>query len=378
VSAGWSRARGAILARRRVIGVGALVALACLLALAASLSVWANRQLLDTDRWADQSGRLLESEAVRDAIAVRMVDALYAQGDVSAGLQERLPEPLDPLAVPIAGAIRQVALEGAVRLLERPGVQGLWTELNRRAHLRLVALLEGDEDALVRTADGNVVLDLQPLVDRLRQELGVGGRRPDGAAVITLMEADRLEAAQTAVRTVKVLSALLGLVVLGLLVLAVWLARGFRRQTVRAAAWGLLAAGLVLLATRRLAGDAVVAALASPASEAAAREVWTLMTTILRDLAAGLVALGALGVLWAFLAGGTRPAVWLRARLAPTMRARPAVVFAGALLGLLLLLIVGPVGAPSRLVGMLVLIALVMGGIEALRRQTVREFPDPP
>lgn len=352
-----------------------MVVLACLVALVASLSVWVDRQLLDTERWTDQSARLLESREVREALAVRMVDALYAQGDVSAGLRERLPPPLDPLAVPIAGVVRQVALESAERLLERPRVQRLWRSLNRTAHLGFVALMEGDEDAPVRSADGSVVLDLGPLVERLRRDLGLGARTPAREAVITIIEADRLEAAQTAVRTIRVLSGLLGIVALGLLVLAVWLARGFRREAVRAAAWGLLIVGLILLALRRVAGDAVVDALASPASEAAAREVWTLLTTILGDLAAGLIALGALGVSWAFLAGGTRAATAIRAWLAPTMRARPAVAFAAALLALLVLLAIGPVAAPRRLVGLLVLIALVMGGIEALRRQMVREFP---
>lgn len=364
--------------RRRRVGVYSLIALACLIALASSLSVWVNRQLLDSDQWADQSGQLLESEEVREAISLRLVDALYSSEDVSERLAQRLPPALDPLAVPASAALRQLALDQAEALLERPRVQALWEEINRRAHERLVAVLEGNEGRLFTTEGGDVVLDLTPLVNVLQDELGLGGRLPEDARTITIMHSDQLEAAQSAVQVVKVLSAFLAIAVVALLALAVYLATGFRREAVRAAGVGLLAVGLILLVVRRLAGDAVVDALSSPESEGAARDVWTLSTSIMRDIALGLVVLGLLGLAWAFLAGRTRPAVWVRRRVAPAMRERPALVFGGVLLVFLLVLLWGPVGAPRQLVGTIVLMAVAVVGIEALRRQTVREFPAAP
>jgi hypothetical protein len=363
--------------RGRRVGVYALIALACLLALASSLTVWVDRQLLETDRWADQSAQLLESEAVREAVAVRLVDALYAQDDVSERLAQRLPPALDALAVPASAALRQFAQDRAERLLERPRVQALWTEINRRAHARLVAVLEGNEGRLVTTQEGDVVLDLTPLVAALQDDLGLGGRVPEDAGAITIMHSDQLEAAQTAVRVVKALSALLGIAVAALLVGAVVLATGFRREAVRAAALGILVVGLILLVVRRLAGDAVVEALTSPGSDGAARDVWRLGTSIMRDIALGLVVLGLLGLGWAFLAGRTRPAVWVRRRIAPAMRERPVLVFGGLLVVLLLLLLWAPVDAPRQFVGTIVLVAIAAAGLEALRRQTVREFPRP-
>ncbi|MDP9135988.1 MAG: hypothetical protein M3N56_14310, partial [Actinomycetota bacterium] len=87
----------------------ALVVLASVLAFAAILAVWANRQLLNTDNWTDTSTELLENRVIRDQIALYLVDALYANVDVSAELEAAFPERLQPLAGPAAGALRQVA-----------------------------------------------------------------------------------------------------------------------------------------------------------------------------------------------------------------------------------------------------------------------------
>jgi hypothetical protein len=340
--------------------------------------VWVDRQLLDTDQWADQSAQLLESEEVREVLAVRLVDALYSQEDVSRQLEGRLPPALDGLAGPAAAALREFAQDQAESLLQRPRVQALWTEANRRAHERLVAVLEGNEGRLVTTEGGDVVLDLTPLVRVLQEDLGVGGRLPEDAGAITIMHSDQLEAAQTTVRVVKALSSLLAIAVVALLAVAVVLATGFRREAVRAAGIGLLAVGLILLVVRRLAGDAVIEALSSPGSDGAAREVWTLSTGILGDIAVGLVVLGLLGLAWAVLAGPTRPAVRARRWMAPAVRDRPALVVAGLAILVLLLLLWAPVDAPRRFVGTIVLAAVAGVGIEALRRQIVSESPGAP
>ena len=297
-------AGGWIRAHRRGLAY-ALVALACLLTLVVSMSVWVNQQLLDTDVWVDQSQQMLQNEDVRHALALRLVDAAYSEGDVEARLADRLPPRLQGLAPQIAGALRPAAVDAAEALLERPAVQKLWEEANRVAHSRLVDVLEGNEGGVVTTGGGDVVLNVGDMVARLRSELGLTGtqRVPEDAA-ITIMHSDDLEAAQTYVRVIKVVSVFAAIIVVALLVLAIWLAAGSRREVVRAAAWGLLAVGLILLVVRRLVGNAVIDALATPEGQPAAREVWTLSTTVMRDLGLGLVTLGLLGLLWALIAGG--------------------------------------------------------------------------
>ena len=360
-------------AHRRGIAYG-LVALACLLTLVVSMSVWVNRQLLDTDNWVDQSTKMLQNEDVRHALALRLVDAAYSKGDVEDRLEQRLPDQLQGLAPTIAGALRPAAVSAAEDLLERPRVQSLWEEANRVAHSKLVAVLEGNEGGAVTTADGDVVINVGQIVSQLREQLGITGtQRVDEEASITIAHSDDLEAAQRYVQIIKVISVFAAIIVVALLALAIWLAAGSRREVVRVAAWGLLVVGLILLAVRRIAGNAVVDSLASPEGQPAAHQVWALSTTIMRDLGIALVAIGLLGLLWALVAGTTRIGAWLRNLVAPALRQRPAYVYGGVVVVFLLLLVWSPLGSVRGFVGTVALLAAALVGTEALRRQVIAE-----
>lgn len=375
---GAAEGGGGLTPRRRKALVYTLIGLACVLTLASSLTIWVQRQLLDTDRWVDTSSQLLQEEEVREAIAQRLVDGVFEGNQVEERLADRLPPQLSGLAPPIAGALQNVALDSAENLLERPAVQALWEDINRRVHTRLVDVLEGNEGGAVTTAGGEVVLDLSPLIVRLEDELGIQTELSPDAGKITIMTSSELGAAQDAVTALDVLSPILAILVIVLIVLAVYLATGFRREAVRAAAIGILVVGILLLVVRSLVGDAVVEALSNPSSRPAALQVWLIGTSILGDLALGLVAIAIVGLVWAWLSGSTRPAVWVRRKIAPAMQNQPILVYSVVLIVALLILWWGPTGAPRRLVGTLVIIALVAAGVEALRRQIAREHPPPP
>src|SRR5215207_1088585 len=77
--------------RQRRTAVYVLIAIASLLALLATLSIWANRQALETDTWTDTSAELLEDEDIQTAVSDFMVDALFTNVDVETELQQRLP-----------------------------------------------------------------------------------------------------------------------------------------------------------------------------------------------------------------------------------------------------------------------------------------------
>ena len=219
-------------AHRRGIAYG-LVALACLLTLVVSMSVWVNRQLLDTDNWVDQSTKMLQNEDVRHALALRLVDAAYSKGDVENRLQQRLPEQLQGLAPTIAGALRPAAVSAAEDLLERPRVQSLWEEANRVAHSKLVAVLEGNEGGAVTTAGGDVVINVGQIVSQLREQLGITGtQRVDEEASITIAHSDDLATAQRYVQIIKVISVFAAIIVVALLAAALVGTEALRRQVI--------------------------------------------------------------------------------------------------------------------------------------------------
>src|SRR5215207_8836560 len=218
--------------RRRLLPLS-LITIGSVLALLAIFALWANRQLLDTDNWTDTSTELLENDEVRGQLSVFLIDELYANVDVQSELEQAAPPRLDALAGPAAGALRNVAVQGMDELLQRPRLQALWEEANRRGHKRLLQVVEDGGGDAVSTADGNVVLDLKQVLEQGSAQLGLSGRLldqlPPDAAQLTLLKSDELELAQDGVRFLKALAIILVVLALGLMALGAYLARGWRR-----------------------------------------------------------------------------------------------------------------------------------------------------
>ena len=375
------------MSKKRGLLVWSLFGLATILLFVSSLTVWSKRQLLDDDAWAHSSAQLLANDEVRGAIAQKLSDALFQRVDVEAQLRERLPAQRKGTAAVLAAALQNTVVPTAAdRLLQRPRVQALWENANKRAHAAVLRVLEGKElgkNRNISTANGEVTLDLRPAIKRLAARLGLEDKlkanADANAGQLVIMKSSQLSAAQTAVKILKALSSLILIAVLALYALAIYLARGRRRLLLGATGASLVLVGLVLASLRRFVGGAVVDALVkTEANKHPVRVIWSLETSVMRDIAIILVVYGAFVLLATALAGPNRPAVAVRRWLAPSFRHHPIVVWAAALFVFLILLAWGPTGSNRQLLGVVILAATTAVGIEALRRQTLREFPEDP
>ena len=366
-------------AGRRAIAL-ALVVLASLAAFLAVLAIWINRQVLDTDNWTDASTELIETPVVRDRVAGFLTDKLYENVDVEGQIAEALPPRADPLAAPIAGALRGQVEERARAALERDGVQRLWENANRQAHMALLQLLEGGGD-VVSTEGDAVVLDLKALLEEVQERAGFGGRAaaalPDDAAQIVILRSDQLEGAQTLLNTLQALPVVLVVLSLVLFGAALFVAPSWRRRALRAYGIGFVAAGAAALIAESLAGDALVDGVArTEAGEPVVRAVYDIYTPLLEQAATAAIGYGLVMFIGAWLAGPTRAAVAIRRALAPYMR-EPALVYGVvALIVAVVFFWWAPTPATRNPATAIVLIALLLLGVEALRRRTLREFPD--
>lgn len=356
--------------------VVAILVVATLLGLVSVLSIWVKRQALETDTWTNTSTKLLENQEVNKALSAYMVEALYENVDVQGDLAGALPPAAKPLAGPAAAGLRQLADDLASKALSRPRVQALWSEANRNTHELFLELVEGGGDTL-SSEGGAVALDLGLIVERLGDQLGVdvADKLPPDAARIELVESDQLSTAQSAVKALKGLSLILPLITLALYALAVYLARGWRREAIRA--WGIswMLIGVLVLIIRSVAGEALVESLArSESVEPAVSAVWDIGTSLLRDGGIAMFAYGLAIFFGAVLAGPLGFAKQARRSLAPLLRERPTAYAAAAFL-VLLLLWWGPTEGFRRPLPLLMLLGLFIAGIEALRGQTLREFP---
>ena len=154
------------------IKVRILVVFASILAFLAIFTSWIDRQALNTDRWVDTSGKLLEDKTISDAVASYTVDQLYANVDVSAVIKQRLPKDVQQFSAPLAAGVRQFATRAAEQAIQSPRIQQAWKDANRIAHTQLVSILKGNNE-VVSSQNGKVVLNLRPLVLQLADRIGL-------------------------------------------------------------------------------------------------------------------------------------------------------------------------------------------------------------
>jgi hypothetical protein len=366
-------------APRRRWFVTALVVVATVLAFVAIFSLWVNRQALNNDNWADTSSRLLENKAIQTQVATFVVNELYANVNVEAALQSRLPPQLRPLAGPAAGALREVAQKAAERALATGQVQDAWKNANRAADKALLKIIDGGGNN-VSTTGGNVTLDLRSIVMRVAGQAGldpaVANKIPPSAGSLVILRSNQIDAAQKIAKAIRRLAIVLGVLVFALYALAVYLARGRRRETLRSVGFGFIAAGAIALIVKGLAGTAIVNALTkNEAARPAAEAAWSIGTSLLAQAAGSAITFGVLVVIAAVFAGPTRHAVTLRRWAAPYLRDRPGVTYTAAGAFFLALIAWAPIVALSKPLGILVFALLMVLGTEVLRRQTAREFP---
>jgi hypothetical protein len=357
--------------------VWGLVVVASLLMFASVLTTWVNRQILDNDNWNKASEQVIQDPAVQDALSIYLVNQLYDNVDVEQALAQKLPPGLQGLAGPAAGALRQPATNAVGVILQRPRVQQAWVSALTLAHQKLINVLENKTGHGISTGNGEVTLDLSALVAELGLDLGVPqaalDRLPPDAGQFTLMKSDQLSAAQTGFQSLKALSLWLLVLVLVMYGLAIYLARGFRRPTLRNVGWAFVVVGLLTIIVRRLLGNYIVGAIAAPGYELVGHHAWLIGTSILGEIGRSLVLYGLIAMLGAVLAGPTRAATGLRRRLAPTLNDQPEITW-GAVGGIFLLLVLwGGTHALREWWGILLLGGLLALGVVALRRETLAE-----
>jgi hypothetical protein len=364
--------------RGRRITATVLIVLASLIAFVSTLTLWVDRQLLDNGAWTTASKEVIQDPAVQQTLSVYLVNQLYSNVDVASSLRERLPANLDPLAAPLAGALRQPAERTVSQMLARPRVQNLWIKASSVAHQKLVNVLENKTGQGISTGNGVVTIQTAGLVQRLATELGLSGKLvskiPPTAGTIVLFKSSQLEAAQNAMAVERALSRWLLVLVIAMYVIAAFLVKGRRRVTVRTIGWSLVGVGLAVLVTRKLVGNYVIGLATTEQYRLTGHRIWLITTSVLGDIGWAAVLYGALLILAMALAGPTRPAVALRRLIAPVVVRDGFVPWGAAALFLLVLVLWGGTHALRTWWGIAAAAVLLALGVVAFRRQLQTEL----
>lgn len=360
--------------RGRIVAARILAVVGVVLVAVSLLANWVKREALDPNTFRSTSQELVASEEIRNQLAATTVDQLYANVDVAARLEARLPENVKPLAAPIAGLAREGMERAAGQLLERPRVQSLFVGAASLAQAQVVRVLEGKTTRL-STTGGNVVLDLRPVVVRLGDRFGFLGNLeqtlPPDAGRVTILRSDELDTAQSLTQALKTVADWIWIPALLAWAAALWLVPGRRRKEVRAIAIGLVVAGVALLVVRRVAGSYLVDSLTqSDSVRPAVSDFWRILSDGLQEAAWALVVVGAVAALGAWLTGEGERARATRRAAGPWLERTGLAwgVFAGVLL-----LVVWALPL-HRLLVAAILVVLAAIGFEVARRQALREL----
>ena len=365
--------------RGRRIAVYVLLVLAGILLLLSSFAVWINRVALNTDEFVAASSALIEDDAIREAIAARSVDELYANVDVEAELRKQAPKDVKPLSGVAAAGLREAAYRVVDRALKQSALQRVWAESLRQSHETLVQVLEGNEST-VSTQEGAVTLDLRELVLDTASRIGirdtVDDKLPADVGRVEILRSDELDTAQNVFELLKALAWFLPVLTLGAFALALWLGAGRRREAVREIGITIFVVGVLGLVATNFTGSYLVDSLVEDReSRTAAGDAWDILTELLRSSFRWFIVVGVLFVVAAWLAGPGRRALAARQLATPFLRER-LYPYAGLAVVALVLLVAGPVTDFAHILSALVIIGLLVAGVEVLRKQTLREFPE--
>lgn len=156
--------------RWRQLGSAGLVVLASLVLVAAVIGIWARRNFLDTDRFVDRAGPLIEQPSVQDALATRLTDQLMLIVDPEALFAEVLPERGQLLAAPLANAVEGFVRDRVESFVATDQFERLWVGALSAAHSTSVRVLRG-ESVAVTTENGQVTLNLVPVLNAVLAQI---------------------------------------------------------------------------------------------------------------------------------------------------------------------------------------------------------------
>lgn len=330
----------------RRVGVSLLVVLAVLSTVVATIGIWAQRNVTDTERFVQRVGPLAQTPEVQAVLAAKLTDDLMDLVDADAFFTNALPERGKVLAAPLARTVQGYVHDQVLAFMETERFHELWRQASTTAHRGAVRLLDG-QSATITAGDDRVAINLLPIIDaalarlgdespqllgtsidlptlttedlpdaaraRIQRALG----RPVGATFgeVTVYDQGRLAAAQTGVHRFEQLRVTSIVIALVSIPLALWLSSR-RRRTLLQMITGI---ALLLIIVRRvtLTAQAQVVGLAENAAGRAALDVTTAvfvdpLVDSIRWIVGGLI----VAMVVVFLTGPHRWAVGVRRRSA--------------------------------------------------------------
>jgi hypothetical protein len=354
------RHRASVVGALRRVTAAVLIALTAFALVMSVVGVWSARTAFNTDRWVATVAPLPKNPQVAGAVADYATNQVFQAINVEQRLRTVLPQQAAFIAGPVAGQLRDAVRKTVDNVLQSDRFQPIWVELNRRAHARALAIINGSSDVVV-VRENRVDLDLLPLINQVLRELSaqlptlfgkqlslpdlssgaipdnlrdrvqgaLGVTLPANFAQFTVYDSGQLWAAQQALATAKrgLILFVVGTIALLLIALAVSPQR--RRTLLQLGLWLVVAAVAVIAVVRAVRSQLLEEVPAGIYRDGVAAALTTVFSG-LRTRGVQLIWIGAVLAVVMYLIGPGRGPTWLRRQVAVGARAIGPGVRAGA------------------------------------------------
>jgi len=367
-------------ARRAFVAI--LVIVGCVLAPLSLFAVWTRNTVLDTDQYVSTVAPLATNPKVIDAAATGVTNRVMGATDIEARLAESLPPRAAKAAPAMTAAIRNVVYDGASKILGSRQFAQIWKDINRRAHAQVVAALTGSGQAskAVKLQNGEVILDLTPLADRVRARITALGfdvnQKVPGRLVnpkLVLFQSSYVGWSQAGIDALQKLAWVLPVLMLLCFAAAIALSHK-RRRTVLRSGLGIAAGIAVLLIGINLGRVPYLGLFSRAIGREAGGAAYDQLLHSLKLSGRAFFAVGLLIAIGAWLAGPGKAAVHLRSTVTGRERTSEPGAFAvwvahskvglriaAVTLGVIALVALAqPTGLTALIIAILVLVALVI------------------
>ena len=247
----------------RTLVSAVLIVVGCVLAPVSVLAVWAAGEVSNTGRYVATMEPLVHDPAIQNALTDKITAQITTRLNVisradqaAAALSGRGLPKVSALLKSVAPSIAS-GVDGSIhgevhKIVTGPRFARAWVRANTVVHQELVKVLSGQGSSSVSVKNGQVVLNLGPFIDIVKQDLVNRGfslvsKIPAVNPSLTLFSATYLVKAQTGYRLINDLKIVLPVLTLVLLALGVFAARR-RRRALIGAGLGVAASMLVLAA----------------------------------------------------------------------------------------------------------------------------------
>ncbi|MFE7902885.1 hypothetical protein ACFU3E_36400 [Streptomyces sp. NPDC057424] len=328
----YERLRQAAGVRHRRLRYGAasvLLVLTFLLAPLAVVAAWVDSEVSDTDRYVHTVAPIATEPSVQNTVTDRLTKRVVDNVDVAAftaaiartlqreGAPPRVVLGAEALTGPLTSALNSTVHDIVHKVVTSERFAEVWDDANRQAHSAVVKVLTGEGGSAVQAGDDSIDLNLGAVIDNVRQKLVDSGfdqaaRIPDVDKTITLLQTDKLDEAQGAMRLLNVMGTWLPVLFLILAALAVWSAPA-HRVALMSTAIGVGVMMIVLLVGLAVMRQVYLDSVPRTAlPQGTAADIYDIFIRFLRNSTVTVLVVAVITALAAYLYGPGRGARWVR------------------------------------------------------------------